>query len=152
MAFFASLDKQGVTEEVFADCLDATFTTVLSDGSEVELIPDGRQVPVTFHNRHAYVDLVLKARLHESAAQLDALAKGFHSVIPHHVLSVLTWQQLEVLVCGKPDFDLDDLRATVRYEGISPSDIRVQYLWQVCAGRDALEEKGPQRPPPEAVR
>ena len=122
-----------MTEEVFADCLDANFTTILSDGTEVELIPNGRDVPVTFHNRHWYVELVLQCRLKESAAQLSALVKGFHSVVPPHAVSLLTWQQLEVLVCGKPDFDLEDLKATVRYEGISPTDIRVQYFWQVCA-------------------
>ena len=33
---------------MFADLIQETFVTCLSDGSEVELIPGGRKIPVTY--------------------------------------------------------------------------------------------------------
>jgi len=131
MRYFAALDRQGVTEEVFAEYLEAHFTTTLSDGSEVDLVPNGRELRVSFQEREAYARLVMERRLHESDAQLEALALGLYSVVPKHALFLLTWRQLESIVCGRPDFDVDELRASVRYEGISPNDTRVEYFWQV---------------------
>eukprot|EP00669_Euglena_mutabilis_P004855 TRINITY_DN16219_c0_g1_i1.p1 TRINITY_DN16219_c0_g1~~TRINITY_DN16219_c0_g1_i1.p1 ORF type:complete len:255 (+),score=33.55 TRINITY_DN16219_c0_g1_i1:242-1006(+) len=134
MRYFAALDQQGVTEEVFAEYLEAHFTTTLSDGSEVDLVPNGRELRVSFQEREAYARLVMERRLHESDAQLEALALGLYSVVPKHALFLLTWRQLESIVCGRPDFDVDELRASVRYEGISPNDTRVEYFWQVLFG------------------
>ena len=47
-----------------------TFTTRLSDGSEVELKADGRKIAVTPDNVEEFVDLVMRARLSEGAAQV----------------------------------------------------------------------------------
>jgi hypothetical protein len=57
-----NIDKRGVNESNFEDYIDEHFTTCLSNGVEVELINQGKQKKVTFHNRLDYVDLVIKKR------------------------------------------------------------------------------------------
>ena len=47
-----------------------TFTTRLSDGSEVELKPDGRKIAVTPDNVDEFVELVMRARLAEGSPQV----------------------------------------------------------------------------------
>jgi hypothetical protein len=47
-----------------------TFVTRLSDGTEVELKPNGRSLSVTPDNVAEFVDLVVQARLSEGSAQV----------------------------------------------------------------------------------
>lgn len=48
---------------------------------------------------------------------------GFHlcvlqmSVVPERALKLLTWRELEVLVCGDPEVDPDVLQAKATYQG-----------------------------------
>ena len=50
-----------------------TFKTVLSDGTEVDLVPNGREKVVTFAERNEYAKLVIEARLNESREQILAM-------------------------------------------------------------------------------
>jgi len=42
------------------------FTTLLSDGKEVELCPGGKNRQVTFDNVQEYIELIIEVRLNES--------------------------------------------------------------------------------------
>ncbi len=82
-----------------------TFTTRLSDGSEVELKPDGRRIAVTPENVEEFVDLVLKARLSEGSAQVRvsprvlavqptiALPPTRAESLTHSLAHSLTWRR-----------------------------------------------------------
>jgi E3 ubiquitin-protein ligase HERC2 len=47
------------------------------------------------------------------------------------VQSLLTWRQLEVLVCGKADVDVDLLESVTDYSSCAPSDTHIRHFWQV---------------------
>jgi len=97
----------------------------------VSLLPNGASIDVTFDNRHEFCDAVLQARLHEAQAQCDAILQGLSYLVPQRVLTLFTWQQLELLACGSADIDLEMLRAKTKYGvGVSPSQRHVRYLWQ----------------------
>lgn len=57
---------------------------------------------MTFANRMACCRLAEQRRLHEGARQVAAMARGFASVFSLRALTLLTWQELEVLTCGSP--------------------------------------------------
>ena len=105
------------TREDFEDMTGETFTTILSDGSRVELMEGGTAVPVTFANRHEFVEAVVKTRLHESEAQARAIRKGFNDVVPLGMLSLFSWREVERLVCGNSSIDVDALRRHTTYNG-----------------------------------
>ncbi len=71
-----NIHKKGVNEKNFSFIVDQKFTTCLSDGSEVELIQDGKNLEVTFDNRIKYCELVEKVRLDESKMQIAAIRSG----------------------------------------------------------------------------
>ena len=71
-----NIHKKGVTAQNFSFIVDQKFTTCLSDGSEVELINEGRNMEVNFGNRNKYCDLVEKIRLEESKIQIAAIRSG----------------------------------------------------------------------------
>jgi hypothetical protein len=45
--------------------------------------------------------------------------------------SLLTWNQLEVLVCGKAEVDVDLLQSATDYSSCAASDPHVRNFWQV---------------------
>jgi len=116
-----------------------TFTTTLSDGQKVELKPGGSQEAVTIENRLEYAHLVLEARLHESTKQMEAIREGMAEIIPVETLRYLTWQEMEALVVGRVDFDVEWLKKRTRYYGsFNATHPTVQMLWEV------LSEAGPE--------
>jgi hypothetical protein len=78
-----------------------TFSTNLSDSTEVPLCPGGEQLPVTVENCKKYIDLVEQVRLTESAQQLAAVKEGLSSVLPMELSPLFTPRELEVLICGR---------------------------------------------------
>lgn len=125
--------KNGLTEESFSDSISETFTTVLTDGEEVQLVENGRDIRVTFANRFEFIRLVERVRLHESENQIRALQSGLASVVPLSVLSYLwTWQDLELAICGRPDFKVADLKRVTEFSADwKESDSAIQYLWDI---------------------
>ncbi|XP_053738800.1 E3 ubiquitin-protein ligase HECTD3 [Synchiropus splendidus] len=109
---------------------ELVYTTLLSDGQMVELIPGGSSVTVGYEDRKEFIRLVQKARLEESKQQIAAIQTGLLKVVPQAVLDLLTWQELEKKVCGDPEISVEALKRLTRYEDMESNDIRVQYLWE----------------------
>ena len=95
--------KESDGKEDFVYLFGLTFAVSDSAGSEVELIPSGSQVSVTFENRMHYYDLALDYRLNEWKQAAEAIAAGVYALIPQRALSLFTWEQLERAVKGIPD-------------------------------------------------
>ena len=83
-----------------------------------ELIPNGNDIMVTNDNKQEYLQLRLRHRLLDSIKlQLENLLIGFYEVIPPELLSVFDYQELDLLLCGIPDIDLDDWIRHTEYLG-----------------------------------
>lgn len=109
-----------------------TFSTPLSDGNEVPLCPGGEKVPVTYENRLTYVHLVEQARLTESAQQLAALRNGLATVLPMEAAALFTSRELETLICGRREVDVELLRQCTEYDtGVEESMPHVKHFWEV---------------------
>ncbi|XP_051554219.1 E3 ubiquitin-protein ligase HECTD3-like isoform X1 [Myxocyprinus asiaticus] len=109
---------------------ELVYTTPLSDGRLVELIPGGSGVVVRYDDRNEFIRLVQKARLDESREQIAAMQAGLVKVVPQAVLDLLTWQEVEKKVCGDPEISVEALKRLTRYEDLEQTDVRVQYLWE----------------------
>lgn len=115
-----------------AEILDQlNFTTYLSDGSLVPLIPNGDKVNVDFTNRLQYCDLVEKKRLSESQLQLSAFEEGLASVLPMELAQLFTPKELEELICGQREVDVELLKQCTEYEEVDENTPHIQYFWQV---------------------
>lgn len=67
----------------------------------------------------------------EFKIQTNAMLKGFSEVIPLTALSLFTWNELEVLVCGSPDIDVEVLKEHTSYSGYSATDDTIVNFWTV---------------------
>nr|XP_009404258.1 PREDICTED: E3 ubiquitin-protein ligase UPL1-like [Musa acuminata subsp. malaccensis] len=132
-------------ENDISDVLDVTFSMdadeeklILYERAEVtdcELIPGGRNIRVTEENKHEYVDRVAEHLLTTAIRpQINAFMEGFTELIPRDLISIFNDKELELLISGLPDIDLDDLRANTEYSGYSNASPVIQWFWEVVQG------------------
>ncbi|KAK8290990.1 hypothetical protein V6Z12_D06G034000 [Gossypium hirsutum] len=132
-------------ENDMSDVLDLTFSIdadeeklILYERTQVtdyELIPGGQNIKVTEENKHQYVDLVAEHRLTTAIRpQINAFLEGFYELIPRELITIFNDKELELLISGLPDIDLDDMRANTEYSGYSAASPVIQWFWDVVQG------------------
>eukprot|EP01038_Epipyxis_sp_PR26KG_P006524 gene6524-8965_t len=99
--------------------LDFTISYgMLGTSVTYDLKPGGSELLVTDENKEEYLQLRLRHRMLDSIKpQLENLLIGLYEVIPADLLSVFDYQELELLMCGIPDLDLDDWIRHTDYMG-----------------------------------
>jgi hypothetical protein len=117
---------EGEEEEEPISCV-----THLSDGAIAPLWAGASDVRVTRANWSLVRQLALRYRLRESAAGLAALRDGLASVLPVEALLLFTPAELEQLVCGKREVDIDLLQQCTEYEDVNESSAHIRYFWEV---------------------
>ena len=114
---------------------DYTFSETTSFFGETQvhdLIEDGRLIPVTDENKFEYVNLVTAHRMTNAVKhQVAAFVKGFEEIIPRETISILNAAELELLISGTPDIDIEDLRANTEYHGYTVGSKQIQWFWDV---------------------
>jgi len=134
-------DDQG-DPEAFREYVSNHFTTLNSAGVEVELKENGRSTEVNFENRLEYVELVEQFRINEFNTQLNAIRKGLGTIVPLTLLPLFTWSELEGMVCGKREINIDHLRMNTRYRApFSPTHKSIVMFWSVMASLNHQERQ-----------
>ena len=131
LSYVQSLDRFRTYDEETIKCLEQTFTLTTWDNREVELIPGGSQVLVTYATRDRYCDLCEHYCLHEYDVQAAMVRNGLGAVVPLYLLSLYSWQELDNMVCGDPFIDVDLLKSMTSYQSCSLSDEHIQNFWTV---------------------
>ncbi|TEA13757.1 E3 ubiquitin-protein ligase TOM1-like [Colletotrichum sidae] len=106
----------------------------------VDLCPNGRDIAVTEENKHDYVRLVVEHKLLSSVReQMEHFLKGFHDIIPSDLISIFNEQELELLISGLPDIDVDDWKSNTEYHNYNPSSQQIQWFWRAIRSFDKEE-------------
>ncbi|XP_052178127.1 E3 ubiquitin-protein ligase UPL1 isoform X2 [Diospyros lotus] len=124
------------------DIPDLTFSMdadeekhILYEKTEVtdyELKPGGRNIRVTEETKHEYVDLVADHILTNAIRpQINSFMEGFNEMIPRNLISIFNDKELELLISGLPEIDLDDLKDNTEYTGYTAASNVVQWFWEV---------------------
>merc|ERR1712173_3390 len=102
---------------------DMFFSTEIQEFGVTEvrdLIPDGRNVLVTDVNKADYIRLVCQEKMTGAIRkQLAAFLEGFYDIIPRRLIAIFNEQELELLLSGLPDINIDDLKANTEYHKYS---------------------------------
>jgi hypothetical protein len=112
-----SLAENGEDLEML--CLDfSTTQETMGAREEVDLIEGGSEIDVTSDNFPEYLEACLLHRMMNRVKdQLTELLLGFFDVIPEPLLTVFDFQELELLMCGLPEIDMDDWKEHTEYSG-----------------------------------
>lgn len=105
-----------------------------------DLKPNGRNMPVTEENKHEYVRLVCQEKMTGAIRkQLGAFLEGFYEIIPKRLISIFNEQELELLISGLPNIDIDDLKANTEYHKYQPTSLQIQWFWRALRSFDQAD-------------
>ena len=115
--------------------LELTFSTEdFSFGRRqtVDLVPNGRNVPVTDENKTEYVSLICQHRMTTAiSSQIKAYLDGFYELVSRDLTAIFTPRELELLISGLPDIDVHDLKKNTEYVGWKATDDEIEWFWSV---------------------
>lgn len=141
LEYFKSL--MWMLENDITDIITEDFSVETDDYGEhkiIDLVPNGRNIPVDETNKHEYVRLVVEYRLQTSVnEQMQNFITGFHEIIPRDLVSIFDEQELELLVSGLPDIDVQDWQNNTNYSNYSASSEQIQWFWRAVKSFDNEE-------------
>ncbi|KAJ2695632.1 E3 ubiquitin-protein ligase tom1 [Coemansia sp. RSA 1285] len=141
-SYYKSLEW--ILENDITDVFEETFSIEVDNFGQhrvIDLIENGRDVLVAEENKAEYVRLVTEQRLYGAIKdQIKAFLTGFHDVIPKDLISIFNEQELELLISGMPDIDVDDWRNNSEYHGgYNSSTAQIQWFWRAVRSFDQEE-------------
>jgi len=115
--------------------LESRFECATSVGSIAPLFEESENTDVSRENCHCLRRLVVAFKTRsEGSPAWDLLVNSFHQILPPTTLIGIKWREMEQLVCGLADFDVDELFQNCRFEGLEMSDRRITFLQSVLKG------------------
>lgn len=130
-------------ENDITDIITETFSVEAEEfgvTQTIDLIPNGRNIPVVEDNKHEYVRLMVEYRLTGSVQeQLTAFLKGFHDIVPSELISIFNEQELELLISGLPEIDVDDWKNNTEYHNYTAASPQIQWFWRAVRAFDKEE-------------
>uniref|UniRef100_A0A3B4WK21 E3 ubiquitin-protein ligase HACE1 n=1 Tax=Seriola lalandi dorsalis TaxID=1841481 RepID=A0A3B4WK21_SERLL len=116
--------------------LELTFsveTDVFGAMEEVPLKPGGTSILVTQGNKAEYVQLVTELRMTRAIQpQINAFLQGFHTFIPPSLIQLFDEYELELLLSGMPEIDVQDWCRNTEYtSGYDTQEPVIQWFWEV---------------------
>lgn len=142
--------------------LDLTFSTDderFGETVTIDLKPGGRDLEVTNDNKREYVEYVaincnlknsilltslrlitewrIQKRVEE---QFNAFVQGFHELIPADLVNVFDERELELLIGGIADIDVEDWKKHTDYRGYTENDEVIQNFWKCIRSWDAEQK------------
>ncbi|PAV64005.1 hypothetical protein WR25_00264 [Diploscapter pachys] len=96
-----------------------------------ELKPGGTETPVTEENKNECIDLLVEWRFSQGVEQqIKAFFNGFNSVFPQGWLQYSDERELELLLCGMQDVDVDDWQRNTVYSNCMSWSNQIAWFWQ----------------------
>ncbi|MCJ1255579.1 hypothetical protein MMC24_003396 [Lignoscripta atroalba] len=124
--------------------LDLTFSTDderFGETVTIDLKPDGRNMEVTNDNKKEYIDLITEWRIQKRVEeQFNAFVTGFNELIPPDLVNVFDERELELLIGGIADIDVEDWKKHTDYRGYTEQDEVITYFWKCIRSWDAEQK------------
>lgn len=140
--FYRSL--KWICDNDITDILDLTFSAEderFGEIVEVDLKPDGRNIEVTEANKHEYVELISEWKISKRVEeQFKAFINGFNELIPQELVNVFDERELELLIGGLAEIDVEDWKKHTDYRGYQETDQVIQWFWKCIKEWDSEQK------------
>uniref|UniRef100_A0A8C6MDB3 E3 ubiquitin-protein ligase n=1 Tax=Nothobranchius furzeri TaxID=105023 RepID=A0A8C6MDB3_NOTFU len=97
-----------------------------------DLKPDGANILVTEENKEEYISLMAEWRFSRGVeGQTKAFLDGFNEVVPLQWLQYFDEKELEVMLCGMQEVDLQDWQRNTVYRHYTRNSKQIIWFWQL---------------------
>nr|CAB3267777.1 NEDD4-like E3 ubiquitin-protein ligase WWP1 [Phallusia mammillata] len=114
--------------------LELDFTMdfeVLGKIDTIELKKGGSEIQVTEENKDEYIKLMIDWRFSRGVeSQTKSFLDGFNEVVPLQWLQYFDERELELMLCGMQEFDVDDWMRNTIYRNYNKNSKQVIWFWQ----------------------
>jgi len=115
---------------------NATFE-LLGEAKECDLKTGGADIRVTEENKAEYLELICAWRMSRGIEeQTKAFLEGFNEVVPLEWLQYFDERELELMLCGMQEIDVDDWQRHTIYRHYTKSSKQIQWFWQFVRSMD----------------
>jgi len=127
--------------------LSLNFTVVDNElGTPIvkELIPGGKEIPITNENKLKYIGVMANYKLNvQIKEQSAAFLRGFSQIIAPDLIRMFNQDELQTIVSGNNGgIDIEDLKSSAVYSGgYSASHEVIQRFWRVLASLTPEEQR-----------
>ncbi|XP_055381669.1 E3 ubiquitin-protein ligase Su(dx) [Condylostylus longicornis] len=102
-----------------------------------ELKENGEKVRVTEENKEEYITLMTEWRMTRGIEQqTKTFLEGFNEVVPLEWLKYFDERELELILCGMQDVDVDDWQRNTIYRHYNRNSKQVVWFWQFVRETD----------------
>jgi len=102
-----------------------------------DLKPGGADILVTEENKEEYLDLVTEWRMTRGIEeQTKAFLDGFNEVVPLEWLQYFDERELELIICGMQNIDVEDWQKNTIYRHYTKTSKQIQWFWTYVKSMD----------------
>ncbi len=106
----------------------------------VELVENGQDILLSDQNKQKYITTFLRAKLcREIEAQTQEFKTGLFEIVPEYLLKYFLPYELETLICGQTEIEVDFLEENVQYNNCSSSTPLILWFWDIVRNFDQEE-------------
>lgn len=129
--------KDNNIEECGLDMEFAVDMELLGKITSHDLKPNGSNIKVTEENKEEYLSLMTQWRFNRGIEeQTKAFLEGFNEVVPLYWLQYFDEKEMELMLCGMQEIDVDDWQANSVYRHYTRNSKQVTWFWQALRSFD----------------
>ncbi|XP_075882724.1 itchy E3 ubiquitin protein ligase b [Nelusetta ayraudi] len=129
--------KDNDIEECGLEMFFSVDKEILGEITTHELKTGGGDIQVTEENKEEYIRLVAEWRLSRGVEeQTQAFFEGFNEVLPQQYLQYFDAKELEVMLCGMQEIDLNDWQRNTIYRHYTRNSKQIVWFWQLIKEMD----------------
>ncbi|EQB61396.1 ubiquitin protein ligase e3a [Vairimorpha apis BRL 01] len=135
LELYNSLNNMKKLNEKEIDDLELTFTISYKIDEKIithNLNENNVEVKVTKQNLHLfinkYADYILNKLINK---QFDSIKGGFYYVIRRDILVYLDAKELEKIIIGSNEFDINEIKSTTIYNGYLVNSDIIKWFWEI---------------------
>ncbi|KAL6037835.1 hypothetical protein STEG23_003233, partial [Scotinomys teguina] len=123
--------KENNIEECGLEMYFSVDKEILGEIKSHDLKPNGGNILVTEENKEEYIRMVAEWRLSRGVEeQTQAFFEGFNEILPQQYLQYFDAKELEVLLCGMQEIDLNDWQRHAIYRHYTRTSRQIMWFWQ----------------------
>ncbi|CCH40610.1 Ubiquitin-protein ligase E3A [Wickerhamomyces ciferrii] len=117
------------------ESMNLTFTIdeqINNKNVSIDLIPNGSITQVNSSNKLKFIHEVSNFKLNKLInIQSNSFLNGLFGMISKEWLAMFNPYEVQMLISGEKDVDINDLKENVHYGNCEPTDLTVKYFWEV---------------------
>ncbi|KAM5137847.1 NEDD4-like E3 ubiquitin-protein ligase WWP2 [Mantella aurantiaca] len=129
--------KENNVEECDLELYFVQDMEILGEVTSHKLKEGGENIRVTEENKEEFITLLTDWRFTRGVEeQTNAFLDGFNEVVPLEWLRYFDEKELELMLCGMQEIDMNDWQKNTIYRHYTKNSKQVQWFWQVVKEMD----------------